>query len=257
MVWEPSLFCEQLERWNSPYINHFLSADTVIPSHTNPQNLNRYSYVTNNPLRYTDPTGHKECEGTGGQGTCLTGKEILKRNIQSKFKKVKLKGNWDEEGLLEVQTGLNAIKYKGFHGNMDAFNKAFGDVTIKAVSPIHYPDSKVGGGLWKNGTIALEPGADERTVIHEMGHILDGSLKRRNNHLSLYSETYANIFDFDGEATGYAQDSKSSVEDFADSFLAVIQYGPSTDKIGTDRIDVITALIQSYTNPDHTLSPGR
>jgi RHS repeat-associated protein len=244
-------------RFYSPYINHFISADTIIPNISNPQSLNRYSYVLDNPLKYSDPTGHKECEGTAGQGTCFTGKEILKQNIQTKYKKVKLKGNWDEEGLMEVLTGLNAIKYKGFHGNMDAFNKAFGEVTIKAVSSIHYSGRQVGGGLWQNGTIALEPGADGTTLIHEMGHILDGSLKRQNNHLSLYSETYANVFDFDGGATGYAEDSKSSVEDFADSFLAVIQYGPDTQKIDTDRVKVISALIQSYTNPDHTLSPGR
>jgi hypothetical protein len=36
----------------------------------NPQNLNRYSYVTNNPLRYVDPTGHEaECTN-GGDGYC-------------------------------------------------------------------------------------------------------------------------------------------------------------------------------------------
>ena len=35
-----------------------MSADTIVPGHANPQSLNRYSYVTNNPLRYTDPTGH-------------------------------------------------------------------------------------------------------------------------------------------------------------------------------------------------------
>ena len=29
-----------------------------MPGYANPQNLNRYSYVTNNPLRYTDPSGH-------------------------------------------------------------------------------------------------------------------------------------------------------------------------------------------------------
>jgi hypothetical protein len=47
---------------NSPYINHFVSADTMIPSYANPQDLNRYSYVTNNPIRYADPTGHMEVE---------------------------------------------------------------------------------------------------------------------------------------------------------------------------------------------------
>jgi hypothetical protein len=42
----------------SPYINRFLSADTIVPGYANPQSLNRYSYVNNNPLRYIDPTGH-------------------------------------------------------------------------------------------------------------------------------------------------------------------------------------------------------
>jgi hypothetical protein len=36
-----------------------------VPEPGNPQALNRYSYVLNNPLRYTDPMGHREDEGTG------------------------------------------------------------------------------------------------------------------------------------------------------------------------------------------------
>ena len=51
----------------SPYINRFLSADTIVPNPANPQNLNRYSYVTNNPLRYVDPTGHKPACGAYGE----------------------------------------------------------------------------------------------------------------------------------------------------------------------------------------------
>jgi hypothetical protein len=54
---------------DSPYINHFLSADTVVPGYSNPQNLNRYGYVLNNPLRYTDPTGHR-CVEAGFEGSC-------------------------------------------------------------------------------------------------------------------------------------------------------------------------------------------
>ena len=45
-------------RWYDPKLGGFLSADTIIPDPTAPQNYNRYSYVLNNPLKYTDPTGH-------------------------------------------------------------------------------------------------------------------------------------------------------------------------------------------------------
>ncbi|AKG53330.1 hypothetical protein DGWBC_0654 [Dehalogenimonas sp. WBC-2] len=45
-------------RYYDAALGRFISADTVIPSFLNPQSLNRYSYCYNNPLKYTDPTGH-------------------------------------------------------------------------------------------------------------------------------------------------------------------------------------------------------
>jgi RHS repeat-associated protein len=70
-------------RYYDPNLGRFLSADTIVPGTdpltvwpsdstatpmwgkggkangpNNPQELNRYSYVNNNPVRYTDPTGH-------------------------------------------------------------------------------------------------------------------------------------------------------------------------------------------------------
>ena len=45
-------------RWYDPVLGRFIQADTIVPDPTNPQSLNRYSYVLNNPLRYTDPSGH-------------------------------------------------------------------------------------------------------------------------------------------------------------------------------------------------------
>jgi RHS repeat-associated protein len=45
-------------RYYDPYLNRFISADTVVPNPGDPQDLNRYAYAGNNPVRYTDPTGH-------------------------------------------------------------------------------------------------------------------------------------------------------------------------------------------------------
>ena len=53
-------------RFFIPGIGRFASADTIVPDPMNPQQFNRYSYVLNNPLRYTDPTGHYCYDATGG-----------------------------------------------------------------------------------------------------------------------------------------------------------------------------------------------
>jgi hypothetical protein len=70
----PAFLFASNKRSPSPYINRFLSADTIVPGYANPQSLNRYSYVLNNPLRYTDPTGHRVCEDDGG--TCLSENQV-------------------------------------------------------------------------------------------------------------------------------------------------------------------------------------
>ena len=45
-------------RYYDAGIGKFISADTMIQNTANPQFFNRYSYVTNNPLKYTDPSGY-------------------------------------------------------------------------------------------------------------------------------------------------------------------------------------------------------
>ncbi len=45
-------------RFYSPTSGRFLTADTLIPSPTNPQSHNRYSYVLGNAVNLIDPSGH-------------------------------------------------------------------------------------------------------------------------------------------------------------------------------------------------------
>ena len=44
-------------RWYDPALGRFAQPDPLVPEPGNPQSLNRYAYVLNNPVKYTDPTG--------------------------------------------------------------------------------------------------------------------------------------------------------------------------------------------------------
>jgi RHS repeat-associated protein len=47
-------------RLYSPGIGRFISADIIVPDFIDPQSLNRYAYVLNNPLKYIDPYGFEK-----------------------------------------------------------------------------------------------------------------------------------------------------------------------------------------------------
>jgi len=52
-------------RWYDPAIGRFIQADSVVPDPTSALGFDRYAYVNNNPVKYTDPSGHKvDAEGS-------------------------------------------------------------------------------------------------------------------------------------------------------------------------------------------------
>ena len=60
-------------RWYDSSLGRFAQADTIVPAGV--QGYDRYAYVNNNPVRYTDPTGHCFADGhwvpgVGGSGNC-------------------------------------------------------------------------------------------------------------------------------------------------------------------------------------------
>ena len=59
-------------RYYDPLLARFTQADTLVPGPANPQGFNRYSYVLNNPVRYTDPTGNKICGDDNNPDSCIS-----------------------------------------------------------------------------------------------------------------------------------------------------------------------------------------
>ncbi|MCL4684877.1 hypothetical protein KJ059_09005 [Myxococcota bacterium] len=64
-------------RWYDPNLGRFLQPDSIVEAAFNPQTLNRYSYVRNNPVNRIDPTGNFSIggffRGLGNFGSGLGG----------------------------------------------------------------------------------------------------------------------------------------------------------------------------------------
>ena len=52
-------------RWYDPELRRFIQPDPIEPEPGSPQAFNRYSYVLNNPVRYTDPSGYEPRQPRG------------------------------------------------------------------------------------------------------------------------------------------------------------------------------------------------
>jgi len=81
-------------RYYDPALGRFIQADTVVPEPRNPQSLNRYAYVLNSPLKYTDPSGNFSEEQIMEYFEVDTWDEVLRL-----FEKGQMAGYW---GWLEV-----------------------------------------------------------------------------------------------------------------------------------------------------------
>src|SRR5690606_12599255 len=86
-------------RFYSPYLNRFIQPDLIVPGIYNPQMLNRFSYVGNNPIIYNDPTGHVLCDADGYCGSSNKSNFMSKPKVCNNACKLGLKfeGNWEEE----------------------------------------------------------------------------------------------------------------------------------------------------------------
>jgi RHS repeat-associated protein len=201
-------------RWFDSLLGRFAQADTVVPlASQGVQAWDRYAGMNNNPVRYSDPSGHQICTE---DGDCFEQEDpyyITETNYKYyawKFSSINIKftGDWPKKLLNKVAV-LQAIALVGkalARGSQmtaqDAFIKAFGDTMRFEWDPECYEcrskdkieecgdnfsgDCGAGGAYTVRSThikIASLTGGSRndkdrmtRNIIHELGHAYNAAL---------------------------------------------------------------------------------
>ncbi len=111
----------------------FVTPDTIVPDPANPQSLNRYSYVLNNPIMYTDPSGHG-CVGNNDDGDCVEW-EMENSQDYPKFKLNEIQVKRDISETNELSYQEKSIGYSTDLSSIEGVNPARWD-TDPMVSPL-------------------------------------------------------------------------------------------------------------------------
>lgn len=160
-------------RLYDPLLHRFLQPDNFIQDPNNTQNYNRYGYVLNNPLKYTDPSGEEALTmiyigvSVGVAITAymlsaiaveapITFQGALKTSIISLWSSFATMGIGEAAtsiGNFYVRTGFQAISHGTIQGGLAEFN---GDKFINGFSSGAI--SSVAASLWQGGDHIVDKG---------------------------------------------------------------------------------------------------
>lgn len=171
-------------RWYDPSIGRFMQADTIVPNPANPQSLNRYSYVLNNPLRYTDPTGMIEEDEQEEAYKILEelyqayGATIL---VDWYYKNgVFFKGLWSIDELKSIKPALDTLGAK--YSSIDTFKQATGRLYIGKWERKYSEAHGNRGLIWLCSGFAWQEQKELFTT--EVVHVIDWRSGTRGTRLS-------------------------------------------------------------------------
>jgi hypothetical protein len=153
-----------------------VSADSIVPGAGKPQALNRFAYTFNNPLKYTDPSGHcprhdDECEE-------------LQQQTQEKYN-ILMTGHWNTSDINLLQQALELVA--GRMGGDAVFISVWRKTEFRRAHEANTPESRQ--SLCGNANaVACAPGNTIRlldhlfartawyfnnAIAHELAHVWD------------------------------------------------------------------------------------
>ena len=162
-------------RYYDPELGRFIQADTEIPDLSNPQSYNRYAYVLNDPLRYTDPTGHYGVSDWWSD--TQTGAGMVSSWASSTVQSA-------GQGIGHFFMGDTSV-----HWDPNSYNALNGGTFGQPIPGIGNPATavvKAGGGALVQAGMMMTPGVGEEkaavTVVEDSGKVVS-SLEQRAKEL--------------------------------------------------------------------------
>ena len=179
-------------RWYDSTTAHFVQADTLIPQPGNAGDWDRYAYVLNNPMKYTDPTGHQVCTEDGyciGDNSSFEGYlDFMSHKYGVQFT-TKEGNEWDINVKWAFIEGIKALGEKlseslGISDPALAFHNFFGSLSKDTIT-LQYSCPDCSYFAWANhpdeGTVSFagfynQYISNATFIIHELTHIWERSI---------------------------------------------------------------------------------
>ena len=174
-------------RWYLAVVGRFISADTIVPNAQNAQAFNRYSYVFDNPIRHSDPSGHRPCDEDLGNGNCGGQSGWYKWNTIDWIQRVRQvfaitlgddgAKRWSQNDARLIYASMSRI-------NNVLDNQLFGilkgaNVTFRLQEQMREsPEDKSEYNGWTQGTLVDfytmgSAALRQQNIFHEFGHVID------------------------------------------------------------------------------------
>ena len=151
-----------------PFLGRFMQADPLVQAPENGQSFNRYSYVFNNPLSYTDPSGY----AASHEGKCHV-------NSWAPFS-----GCYGDNGTFELQ---DVEKVQIAQQETNQYDTAQNSDSSKSKGT---SSSSVGAGTYIATYGYFEADLPKRKqIIADASHGYDGSKENEGHTLSVQTET--------------------------------------------------------------------
>ena len=216
-------------RWYDPVLGRFVQLDNIISHKGTIRSYDRYSYVENNPINYTDPSGNMYCDSDGHCGSANYLIQI--NNTLDTLQEAEVNGTFQTQAAQNnaaeaiTITGNKLKELTGLQGSPGFVFKAYHGKTTINILGDDMPSS--GNCSVNDQSISCHQIPTMANYLHEFGHVFENHMYylygRKASDLDPIQVKDQPLMDFDDKTNswvrqtiGFIYADKRSLEHYPD-----------------------------------------